>query len=163
MKYAVTGHRPTKLFKVEPYSVANYNKLVAFAKEVLANADPTKVTILSGMALGWDMAVAEACVDKGIPFVAYVPCRDQHKIWKSQYFQAKYLEILTYAKEVKILSEKYTHDCMQKRNEAMADDADVLIALWDGTSGGTGNMIQYWTTKYSGKKWYNRWNEWVTF
>jgi hypothetical protein len=28
------------------------------------------------------------------------------------------------------------------RNSEMADDADALIALWDGTSKGTGNMIE---------------------
>jgi uncharacterized phage-like protein YoqJ len=162
MRYAVTGHRPTKLFRDNPYSLDNYNKLLAFAKELLQNADPNKVTILTGMALGWDMAIAEACVLKGIPFEAYVPCKDQHKVWKSQFFQAKYLEIISHAKEIHLLSEKYTRDCMQKRNEAMADAADCLLALWDGSSGGTGNMVQYWTTKYPEKKWFNYWRRWTT-
>ena len=32
---------------------------------------------------------------------------------------------------------------MQKRNEFMVDNCDILIALWNGTSGGTKNCINY--------------------
>ena len=32
---------------------------------------------------------------------------------------------------------------MQKRNEYMIDNCNILIALWNGTSGGTKNCINY--------------------
>ena len=32
---------------------------------------------------------------------------------------------------------------MQLRNEAMVNDCDLLLALWNGTSGGTANCIRY--------------------
>lgn len=162
MKYAVTGHRPNKLFPKSkfPYSVDNYAKLLAFAKESLKNADPKKVTILTGMALGWDMAIAEACCDLGIPFVAYVPCKGQESQWRP-HWQAKYLALLASAQEVKVLAEKYSVSAMYNRNKAMADDADVLLALWDGTEGGTGHCVNYFITQYPDKKIYNYWNLWI--
>ncbi len=32
---------------------------------------------------------------------------------------------------------------MQKRNEWMVDNCDMLVAVWDGTDGGTYNCIDY--------------------
>ena len=32
---------------------------------------------------------------------------------------------------------------LQKRNEWMVDHCDILIAVWDGTSGGTANCVNY--------------------
>jgi uncharacterized phage-like protein YoqJ len=34
---------------------------------------------------------------------------------------------------------------MQIRNEWMVDRADQVIAIWDGTSGGTANCVEYAT------------------
>jgi uncharacterized phage-like protein YoqJ len=31
----------------------------------------------------------------------------------------------------------------QKRNEFMVDNADTVLAIWDGSSGGTANCVQY--------------------
>jgi uncharacterized phage-like protein YoqJ len=33
---------------------------------------------------------------------------------------------------------------MQKRNEYMCNNADYLIAIWDGSSGGTKNCVDYY-------------------
>jgi uncharacterized phage-like protein YoqJ len=32
---------------------------------------------------------------------------------------------------------------MQKRNEWMTDNSKYIIAVWDGTKGGTGNCVNY--------------------
>ena len=32
---------------------------------------------------------------------------------------------------------------MQKRNIWMVDNADVLVAIWDGSSGGPKNTVEY--------------------
>jgi len=32
---------------------------------------------------------------------------------------------------------------MQKRNEWMVDHSDYVIAVWDGSKGGTGNCVKY--------------------
>jgi uncharacterized phage-like protein YoqJ len=37
----------------------------------------------------------------------------------------------------------FTSYAMQIRNEWMVDHCDLLVALWDGSPGGTGNCIRY--------------------
>ena len=32
---------------------------------------------------------------------------------------------------------------MQKRNRYMVDNSDIVIAVWDGTPGGTENTVRY--------------------
>lgn len=32
---------------------------------------------------------------------------------------------------------------MQKRNEYMTDNSDIVIAVWDGSKGGTANCVRY--------------------
>ena len=39
--------------------------------------------------------------------------------------------------------EEYKPWLMQKRNEYMVDLADKVIAVWDGSKGGTGNCVRY--------------------
>ena len=36
---------------------------------------------------------------------------------------------------------------MKKRNRYMVDQADVLLAVWDGTPSGTGSTVQYAKTQ----------------
>lgn len=55
MILAVTGHRPNKL---GGYSKQAYRKLVKIAEVNLKKLNPDKV--ISGMALGWDQALAQA-------------------------------------------------------------------------------------------------------
>jgi uncharacterized phage-like protein YoqJ len=48
------------------------------------------------------------------------------------------------AQEIVICSEDgYSARKMQIRNERMVHDADVHLAVWDGTSGGTSNCVNY--------------------
>lgn len=55
-----------------------------------------------------------------------------------------YRDTLKQADEVTYVSkETYTEGCMQKRNEYMVDQADYVYAVWNGTSGGTGNCVKY--------------------
>lgn len=37
----------------------------------------------------------------------------------------------------------YTRTCMQMRNQWMVDHCDALVAIWDGSSGGTENCVNY--------------------
>lgn len=71
-RIAFTGHRPDKL---GGYSPEADRRLVAFARRLVValQARYAPERFISGMALGWDMAVAEACASKGLPFIAAVP------------------------------------------------------------------------------------------
>ena len=42
-----------------------------------------------------------------------------------------------------VLSESYTPSCMAVRNRFMVDNSNVLVACYDGMSGGTWNTIKY--------------------
>jgi uncharacterized phage-like protein YoqJ len=58
--------------------------------------------------------------------------------------KARYERILERCSEVIIVSPGvYTSAKMQIRNQWMVDRGDYLIALHDGSSGGTGNCVEY--------------------
>lgn len=38
---------------------------------------------------------------------------------------------------------KYYPTKMQKRNMYMVDNSDVVVSVWDGSNGGTGNCVSY--------------------
>jgi uncharacterized phage-like protein YoqJ len=133
---AATGHRPSKL-------PTGYNPkpLIKLAGQWLDVNAPD--LIISGMALGWDQAVALAAIERSILVHAYVPFVGQADKWPAQ-SHATYQRILQACDEVKVICPGgYLPEKMQKRNEAMVDACDRLLALWDGTSGGTGNCITY--------------------
>ena len=68
-----TGHRPVSL--PGSYSEHTERALLSTADFVLAQYKPTKV--ISGMALGWDTAVAQCAIDRGISLIAAVPFESQ--------------------------------------------------------------------------------------
>ena len=63
MIVAGTGHRPNKL---GGYNNESFLKLVNIAEDALKQMEVTEV--ISGMALGWDMALAQAAINLNIPF-----------------------------------------------------------------------------------------------
>lgn len=158
MILGVTGHRPANLFSSNPYSESNFESLTLFAQSHLIDIKPD--TVITGMAQGWDQAVAKACVDLSIPFWAYVPFDGQESSWP---YQAKdrYLALLGQADKVRIVSPNvpYSPRLMQIRNEAIVDDSDTLLALFDGVeSGGTFNCVRYARETNTHVK--NVWKEW---
>lgn len=139
MRLAVTGHRPQRL---GGFDKQTFNNLVEFAKTTLAKLQPELV--ITGMALGWDQAVAQACVELEIPFHAYVPFKGQEGKW-FHHNKVKYNELLLQAEKIVIVCEGGYHpDKLHKRNEAMVDNADALLAMFDGIpKGGTYRCYQY--------------------
>ena len=135
---AGTGHRPNKL---GGYDDRVFKRLVDLAKAIIKETKATKV--ISGMALGWDQALAQAAIELGIPFIAAIPFKGQESRWPTS-SQKKYQEIIQKAEEIIIVCPgEYSPKSMQIRNEWMVDNCDLVIALWDGSSGGTGKCIRY--------------------
>lgn len=138
MILAVTGHRPDKLGGYAP-DIANRLRLLAH--KYLVEQKPNFV--ISGMALGWDQAVAGAALLAGIPLVAAVPFAGQESKWPPRARQI-YRELLDAAYRVEYVSPfGYAAWKMQKRNEWMVDHANRMLALWDGTPGGTANCLAF--------------------
>lgn len=140
MILAYTGHRPDKL---GGHKLPNptYIKVCQAIDAKLRELKPEKV--ISGMALGVDSWGAFIAHKLGIPFIAAVPFPNQESKWP-QSSQKTYHQLLKLASEVVIVSEGgYSPQKMQIRNEWMINRADQILAVWDGSSGGTYNAVRY--------------------
>lgn len=153
MIVAGTGHRPNKL---GGYTKAVEEKQIRIADRWLWENQPEK--IISGMALGWDQALARAAVNRNIPVIAALPFHNHHIIWPHWQIE-KYTELLAQCSEVKTICDGgYEPVKMQRRNEWMVDNSDMVLALWDGSTGGTNNCVQYAIKQQ--KKYVNLWDQW---
>lgn len=140
MIIAFTGHRPNKL---GGYKLPNptYIKVCSAIDAALQEFKPEK--IISGMALGIDQWAANIAVKLNIPFIAAIPFAGQEGKWPES-SQKTFHALLNKAAEQVIVSPgAYEVAKLQVRNEWMVDRCDLLIAVWDGTKGGTGNCVEY--------------------
>lgn len=150
---AGTGHRPPKL---GGYSPGVYGALYRMARSWLEKEKPG--CIISGMALGWDQALAHAANDVHIPFHAYIPFDGQEKTWP-KVSQDFYHELLgKAARKVYTAEPGYAAWKMQHRNKAMVDACTHVLALWDGSEGGTHNCVKY--AELRKKPIINLWPQW---
>jgi uncharacterized phage-like protein YoqJ len=155
MILAATGHRPDKL---GGYSGMINSELQSLAEKELFRLKP-KIVIV-GMALGWDQAVGWAAKAQRIPFLAYVPFEGQESVWPAA-SKERYRELLSYAQKIIVCSPgEFTPRKMQVRNEAMVDHCDEILALWDGSPGGTGNCMAY--ARARGRTIHNCWQAWTS-
>ena len=142
MTCCFTGHRPGRL----PAGKELQDLKIRLAGEILRLINERGVTrFITGMALGVDTMAADIVLTlKAVyPFVtleAAVPCKGQEKNW-SEKDKAHYKSILESCDRVEILSESYCRGCMQMRNAYMVNEADIVLAVWDGGKGGTANTV----------------------
>lgn len=133
-----TGHRPDKL---GGYGKTAFDKLVTIAKNFLIEENPD--IVISGMALGWDQALAIAAIQLNIPFIAAVPFKGQESMWPRE-SQEFYRYILNRAHKVEVTSTGgYSPEKMQIRNKWMVDNSTKIAAMFNGSRGGTYNCIKY--------------------
>jgi len=136
MIVCATGHR--KIAVPE-------DRLIEIATDYLAETDPFRV--ISGMALGWDQAVARAAINLCIPLTAAVPFPQQPKLWPD-HDQWNWTELIAAADRVHVVSDYYRMSALEERNRWMVDNCDRVLAFWDGSvNGGTANCIRYATKK----------------
>lgn len=157
---AGTGHRPVKLLMAGLSEVAMELNLKLLAVDAIRRAEPAFV--ISGMAVGWDMALAEAAVETGCPLVAAVPFSGQESRWPPA-VRRRYAELLELAAVVAIIGGEGFHVWkMHARNRWMVDRSDAILALWNGDeAGGTAATI-----KYAGSvdaEIVNLWDDWASF
>lgn len=147
LRIAVTGHRPNKLWGYD-YSHDNYIKLFSKMYDFLKENETTHC--ISGMALGVDTIFALAALrykrdnpERNVIVECAIPCRNHSSQWSTK-DKGLYNSILVKADRVTLVSdEEYKPWLMQRRNEYMVDNCDLLLAIWDGTKGGTGNCVKY--------------------
>ena len=92
---------------------------------------------------GYDEAVIKLKkMHSDVTLQAAVPYRGQADSW-NEYNRLRYDRIIDNCDEVTVLAESYSPACMAIRNRFMVDNSSVLVACYDGMSGGTWNTIRY--------------------
>ena len=158
-RIAFTGHRPNKLYG---YDMNNeyYDKLKIILKDMLKDEiyKYDANTFITGGALGFDTlafdVVKDLIDDYGGEHILAIPFEKQPIKW-SRESQVKYRNIKRFSTCIYVDDyEKYSikgvkggeyHPAkLQKRNEWMVDNCDLLIGCWDGVKkGGTWNCLKY--------------------
>lgn len=88
------------------------------------------------------MAAIDPARHLSIPYVAAVPFPGYgKKYWPSRIYA--FMDLLAGAEEIEIVSDFPGARAMQFRNEWMVDRSDRVLAMHDGSWGGTFNCIQY--------------------
>lgn len=144
-----TGHRPEKLYGYDPFSNGNGRILINLREIIIDHIENKGVdTFITGMALGIDMWAARLVLKlretyPHIKLVAAIPCAKQWSKWREE-SRREWDDITNKADDIYYVSEEsYTAWCMQKRNEWMVNNSAYVIAVWDGTKGGTANCVRY--------------------
>jgi len=139
VKLGVTGHRSDKL---GGYTAFDAHEMVkVFMREAIALFAPTE--LVQGGALGVDQWAAEMAIEAKIRLVSLVPFDTHGENWPAA-SRAHYRALLAQSAEVTVVTPGgYSNIKYLIRNEAIVDRVDVMLAVWDGSMGGTGNCVQY--------------------
>jgi len=148
MKCCFTGHRPNKL----PWGYSEKGIRFFFFRRKLRKTILNAINdgydyFISGMALGIDMLCADLILElkKGHPNIKLecaIPCLNQTAKWNDE-SKVSYDNILKLADKITYVSNcNYYNGCMAKRNKFMVDNSDMLIAVFNGSEGGTKQTIE---------------------
>ena len=143
-----TGHRPEKL----PWGSDETDPRCAALKEKLRDAVEAAYGegmrhFICGMARGCDFYFAEAVAalreERGdVTLEAAVPCPAQADSWPSA-DRARWHGLLAICDVETVVQDHYTAGCMFRRNRYMVDHSALVIAVYDGVSGGTRRTLEY--------------------
>lgn len=170
MIIAGTGHRPPKCAKphLPAFSDEQYHRLVALCDAALKREAEQAVegvtAVISGMALGFDQALAAAALDRQIPLWAYLPCENQAARWARN--QREWWEhLLSHASRIEFAHKgPYAPGCTSKRNQLMVRDCDKLLALWNKElDEWSGTQHAIGCAENMGKPWVNLWDSWAKY
>lgn len=142
-----TGHRPTKL----PWGTRESDpRCLDLKTRIYDVADALYWSgirhFICGMAMGTDTYFCEAVLrlkkeHPEITLEAAIPCRTQADGWNSE-SRLRYEELLSHCTHITVLQETYAPGCMQRRNQYMISRSSVLVAVYNGSSGGTRDTVR---------------------
>lgn len=150
---AFTGYRPSKLpfgYDMESdAAIALYNNLTNEYRKLI---DKGFRFFLTGGAVGCDLMAADVVLSlkkeyKKLQIPVYhvlcIPCYNHFKGWRQE-DKEHFQRIKKESNQVIYVSKSEYYDgCMQKRNRFMVDTSVVLLAVYDGKSGGTKSTVEY--------------------
>lgn len=150
MIIGVTGHRDAG---------QKPGELESFARLFVARAIRVGVSeIITGMALGWDIAVAEACDWAGVPFVAAIPFPTQAARW-SVADATRYYEACDLASKTVFVGTVPGSRAYIKRDRWIVDHSDELWSLNSGRRSGSNTTVLY--AHEIGRKVVPLWGDWI--
>jgi uncharacterized phage-like protein YoqJ len=140
----IFGHRPKKLPLMYDEQSPDCRRLkMLLYSEVDKMREIGVTTFLIGMAPGVDIFAAKIVLDirrdypdDNIRLVAVLPFEGQADRW-AEIYRARYFRILAKADEVVTLQTRYTDDCLLEHNRYMLNSSSHLIAVYNGSEGGT--------------------------
>ena len=136
-----TGHRPEKL-NIPETEVISWLEM-----EIRKAIEDGFTTFISGMARGVDIWAAEIVLrlrDEGKPIhlICASPFEGFERSWSDDW-KWRYTDVINRADIVRFICKGYSRACFQIRNEWMVDHSARVLAVYDGSSGGTHNTIAY--------------------
>ena len=144
----VTGHRPDKL----PWGLDERDPRCAALKQSLSRELEGLYRrgfrhFISGMAMGCDLYVAEAALElrekhPGLTVEGAVPCPTQADRWPDE-LRRRWRDILDRCDLETVVQRHYDRYCMHRRDRYMVDRSVVVLAVFDGTPGGTQYTLNY--------------------
>jgi uncharacterized phage-like protein YoqJ len=135
--YAMTGHRHV-----------NPARFAIRLEAKLTELQPT--AFIQGMAEGADLLAGKIAIDMGIPVISAMPWPTHYKSVDADWLDL-YRWVRDHSVEVYPVTEVDDYPgpwVYHKRNYWMVDEADKVLAWWDGREGGG----TYQTVKYANKK-----------
>ncbi len=143
-----TGHRPEKLpwgtNETSPDCVKLKKLLYHQAEQLVTHFGVTH--FISGMARGIDTYGAEIVLQlkKTYPVTleCAIPFEEQAASWPED-DRNRYFEIIAQADQETMFQSRFTPDCYGKRNRYMVHSSRFVIAVWDGSGGGTSSTVHY--------------------
>jgi len=148
---AVTGHQP---YILGGYSNALDQGLYDLASGWLKANQPREV--VSGLAAGWDTAVASAALDQDIPLIAALAYQGQADQWPPE-AKTVHEKLRDGASEIYQYSREKAHGCYTRRDRWVLERGDIVLALWSGADGGTARAVA--TAQKLGKPIINLWSD----
>ncbi len=152
-----TGHRPNKLGGYDYNNETNYKIQRLFETAIVGYIKEGYTHFICGGALGIDQMAFAVCnyLRKTYPITIELalPYEDMETAWftdSSKEFHYKSMTLADkttmvdaiphYNKEGYVGFEAWK---LQKRNEYMVDKADLVVAFWNSSAGGTKNCVDY--------------------
>ena len=145
---AFSGYRPAKMPFSSEDDPACRDLKQRLREEIRRAAQDGYTEFLCGMALGVDTWAAEEVIalreslrgTREIFLHAYLPFPKQDARWSAKQ-RCRYHGLLTLCDSITVVSPSYLPDAMERRNRAMIERAERLIAVFDGKKGGTRNTV----------------------
>ena len=143
-----TGHRPEKL----PWGLNEGDPRCSAIKRSLSREIEGLYRrgfrhFISGMAMGCDLYFAEAALElreeyPDLSVEGAVPCPTQADRWPEDQ-RRRWRDILQRCDLETVVQRHYDRYCMLRRDRYMVDRSAAILAVFDGTSGGTQYTLNY--------------------